>query len=312
MLEITRRSTERLGRENWERIQATEDKAVEMYYDFLREQEVIEGDNYKIEIVPAAVLPDELKVYFNDLDQDCFFKVTDSKEQKKVVTTALGLSTKTGGQTVKYNSPDLEDETWDMDEMYYGSYGLDWFPALFGTEERPEYAELVERGKRELLDPETLPVVIGSEMGGSKLVAEGYLGKLTIAQFSGLLAIYDEVAYPPDGRGYDGVGSSLQHYFDSLKGGESVELRSAARHVEAAKHIISPEFDHDSREYKTFATSMYLNYNIPIGGIRLLFKEDLAMASEYTARATTYLIAEGIATDKAIKSVADLANSRTD
>lgn len=279
-----------VSRGSFERIAEFRDVAAEYFLSYLREVRKIEGERSTTQIVARNQLPAEPAVYFANSSSDEFFiDTTQARYEDRVITTVFDLETRLGVQYQKYADGELEDEFYELDDSRrFTHFATIWVPELFDPGSRPEYAELAELARVELIDPQSLPIVTAKAFGSHTMSARASLSKLELPQFAGLLRVYNEVAYP-SGTSRDSVGSLLKHYYDDLKGGETVGLRSGTEYVGCAKHLLYPE-----RREDYFETSLYLNYDIGVCGVNLYFREDLAMERDFAIAASEYFAEEGI------------------
>lgn len=297
MLEIVRSSGFNgiaIGRKSYEHIQEAIKQIADTYFGYIQECGELQGPNYSIVVSSGRELPGVLQEHFNSPERKYFVETIRNDAFEKTLITAWDVEDHYGAQVQIYDDPEDQDEFYELDERQYQGAGSSWIKVLFDPEEaknHPELAPIASLVRAEILNPDTLGLVVGSEVGSSDIIAEAKLDRFTIAHFSGLLALYENIAYE-GWEPQDRVGSSREFYFEQLKSGEAVGLRSATKYVRSAKHLFGPDIENN-----TIDTCLYLNYCVDIGPMRLLFKDDLAMANEYRWRAAAFMIAEGIATD---------------
>ena len=274
---------------SFKRIHEFEALASDYFYTALEERGTIGEGNSLIRVIGRSDVPITLIDCFDSNAQKFTLRVTRPEGEAKVITTVFDMNAKQGAQYQVYDDEMTEDEFYDdLDEVWYQSLGTDWLRELFIPGSAPQYAEIATSGRSDLLNPDNLLVAVGGEFGTNQITPRAKLSKFELTHFNGLLAVYNEVAY--DGEPHDDVGSLLQQYYERLKSGGDLGLRTGTKNVRCAKHIVNASIRDD-----TLTALMYLNYNIPIGGINTYFKEDLVIANEYTVQAQGYFEEEGIA-----------------
>lgn len=167
-----------------------------------------------------------------------------------------------------------------------GGYRL--IEEIFQPGKYPDLSDLAIIKRSKIVDPDTIPARVMTHEEYRRSTATARLSRFTAEHLGHLQRLYHQIAYP--GVDFEPLSQAeIEENVQYLRAGNTLGYRTGTKYLNCAKHNFVPDKHRDSLK-----ASMYLNYYIPVGPVRLIFREDIDMALEYGESAKEYFEAQGI------------------
>lgn len=270
----------------WEQIRALENRAQATFIDYVRESGEVVGEDYSTRLVPGNQLEEDLLPYVGE-DNECYIR--EHLTNYDAVTSVHDL---VGGRGVQRQKPldGSEPEYYELGERHKCFIGFPLLEEIFKPGACPELAELAIVSMQELVVPDNLSARIMTAEEYKRSSATAGLSQFTVGHLVHVLEVYSNItyaqsAYPPR-RMRD---EEVEELHQSLRQGTSTGLRTGTKYLDCAKHQLDVDQHND-----TLNTWMYMNYDIQVGPVRLHFRGDIDMATEFGEQASSYFDEQGI------------------
>jgi len=269
----------------WDEIQLVRDQAHQAYMDFVRQAGGIRGENYVATITPYANLDTDIQEHIPPAATDCLVEERVTEYGTRI--TVFDMATGTG---VQHQIEDGVSDYYDLSEDIWKLQGSSLLEEIFKPGSHPELAELAQIGRSTIIDPTELSARLSTPEEDKRMTAVARLSQFTIAHLNDIQSIYHQVAYPEGRQQRTRPPEDNEQLLQQLQQGKYIGLRTGTFYLDCAKHEIYARKPDDE-----LRTAMGLNYEIPIGPIKLRFGEDIEMAVDFGMQTTDYFESQDIA-----------------